>query len=162
MTRLAVLMAALLASACASTGPADDPAAAVRDAALTWKRCYENADLDCLMGLYTDDVTVALHGQPAMRGKAAVRAFFEPRLGQLEARFELDFETIEVYDDLAYLISKYWLSASRDGVLVFRDAGRSLLIYQRVNDRWLIHVDIDQATPDVDWPPVEGDSRDPE
>lgn len=140
-------------SACASgpaTGP--DPAQAVREAALTWKRCYEAADLECLMGLYTEDVTVALHGQPALHGRDAVRAYFQPRIGRLEARFELDFESIEVHGPVAFLVSKYWLSASRDGKAVFRDAGRSLLIYRLEGGRWLIHVDIDQATPDVTWP----------
>ena len=57
-----------------------------------WARYYENEDLQGLMTLYVDDVVVALHGQPALYGKEAVRAYFAQRLGKAESTFELEYE----------------------------------------------------------------------
>ncbi len=119
-----------------------------------WIERYLAADLDGLMELYTDDARVMLHGKPAMVGKPAIRNFFAASLGQAKVSFEIDVEKAEIYGDVAYLISKYWMSVdAEDGTPAFTDAGRSLLIYQRgVDGDWKIHADIDQATPDVGWP----------
>jgi len=154
---------ALTVLLCADPNPAPAAAggdgagaeAAIRAAAATWIRRYQAGDLEGLMALYTDSPTVALHGQPLLEGRQAVRAFFAPAMGRAEVDFTIAVEAIEVHGDVAHLMSKYWLEARpHDGGEPYRDAGRSLLIYRRAADgRWLIHVDIDQATPDVTWPP---------
>jgi uncharacterized protein (TIGR02246 family) len=123
-----------------------------------WIEHYLDNDLDGLMTLYTEDATVMLHGKPAMHGKPAIREFFAASMGTAEVTFEIDLEQAEVHGDMAYLISKYWMSIKpHDGEQTFYDVGRSLLIYKK-NDQgeWKIHADIDQATPDVSWPPPGG------
>ncbi len=129
-----------------------NPQAAIEAAADAWIRHFLNGDLDSLMALYTDNATVALHGKPIMRGKAAIRAYFEPRLGKNTFTFQILPETMEIYGNRAHLMSKYWMTVTPPGASepAWRDAGRSLLIYDRTPDgRWLLHLDIDQATPDV-------------
>ena len=122
-----------------------------------WARYYENEDLQGLMTLYVDDVVVALHGQPALYGKEAVRAYFAQRLGKAESTFELEYEVRETEGDIAYIISKYWLKATDKATgAVYRDAGRSLLVYKKEDGQWKIAADIDQATPDVTWPAPSG------
>lgn len=124
---------------------------AIREAGAEWTRFYQAADLEGLMTLYQPDAVVALHGQPALFGLPAIREYFSTRLGGPEAEFELDYEVIRIEDEIAYIISKYWLSIGEgEGEGAVRDAGRSLLVYRRgSDDRWLIEADIDQATPDV-------------
>lgn len=131
---------------------------AIRSEGLRWAEYYQAGDLDALMTLYVDDVVVALHGQPALFGRDAVRDYFAPRLGKAETTFELDYEVVEVHGNLAYIISKYWLHAvSIESGDLYRDAGRSMLIYKKGDDgRWRIAADLDQATPDVDWPSPGG------
>ncbi|MFZ8887672.1 MAG: YybH family protein [Steroidobacteraceae bacterium] len=122
-----------------------------------WAAYYRSGDLEGLMSLYMDDAIVALHGQPALFGKQAVRDYFAPRLGKAETTFELQYELRETHGDIAYIISKYWLRAtSLETGEVYRDAGRSLLVYKRHEGRWKIAADIDQSTPDVDWPSPGG------
>ena len=125
----------------------------VRQAAEQWKSYYEANDYDGLMTLYTDNPRVYLHGQPGLVGMQAVRDYFKPRVGVGKATFELDYETIEVYGDLAILVSKYWLTLKMDDSdTPIRDQGRSMLIYAKdANNDWKIAFDIDQATPDVNW-----------
>ena len=153
MTRLLVLFCLLSFGAAA----ADDDGPIQAEGSL-WAKHYKAGDLDALMTLYHDDVVVALHGQPALYGKAAVREYFSTRIGKADTEFELDYELEEIHGDIAYIISKYWLVAvNRESGDTYRDAGRSLLVYRKgPNGNWLIAADIDQATPDVSWPSPNG------
>ncbi len=122
-----------------------------------WARYYESEDLDGLMTLYVDDAVVALHGQPALFGKQAIRDYFAARLGKAESTFELKYEVRETHGDIAYIISQYWLKAvDKKSGDVLLDAGRSLLVYKKEDGAWKIAADIDQSTPDVGWPSPNG------
>lgn len=131
----------------------EDDIAAIRQAADTWIEFYSAGDLDRMMTLYMPDALVALHGQPAMRGIDTIRAFFQPGMGKSEVDFKIDISEIQIHGDTAHLVSKYWFTAvSKADGSVYKDAGRSVLIYKRDTDgKWKIYLDIDQATPDVDW-----------
>ena len=122
-----------------------------------WAKYYEQADLEGLMTLYVDDAIVALHGQPALFGITAIREYFSTRIGTAESVFELDYELRETHGDIAYIISKYWLKATDNETgVVYKDAGRSLLVYKKQDGQWKIAADIDQSTPDVAWPAPSG------
>ena len=122
-----------------------------------WASFYQAGDLEGLMSLYTENAMVALHDQPALHGKDSIRAYFAPRIGKSEVKFELEYEVQESNQKLAYIISKYWLIAKQgDSGKIYRDAGRSLLVYKRENNAWKIAADIDQSTPDVKWPSPSG------
>jgi len=122
-----------------------------------WARYYEQGDLDGLMTLYVDDAIVALHGQPALFGIAAIREYFSTRIGKADSTFELQYELRETHGEIAYIISKYWLKAvDNETGDTYLDAGRSLLVYKKHEGQWKIAADIDQATPDVSWPAPSG------
>ena len=122
-----------------------------------WAKYYEQENLEGLMTLYVDDAVVALHGQPALFGIGAIRDYFSTRIGKAESIFELDYELRETHGDIAYIISKYWLKAiDKETGAIYRDAGRSLLVYKKQDGQWKIAADIDQATPDVTWPAPSG------
>jgi ketosteroid isomerase-like protein len=124
----------------------------------SWAAYYEAGDLDGLMTLYMDDVVVFLHGQPGLYGKEAVRNFFAPRIGTAATKFELEYELQEIHGNIAYIVSKYWMRVeNKETGTVFKDAGRSLLVYKNVDGQgWKIAADIDQASPDVGWPSPAG------
>ncbi len=152
---LALLLAAPIpAGVAARIGPAADEAA-IRDHTKAWIARFKAGDIDGLMALYMPDARLALHGQPMRVGVAAIRAGFAPALAaKPDVRFLLDIEDIRVDGDHAFLISKYWYESHGGGLPDIWDAGRSLIEYQRDDDgRWKILVDIDQATPDVTFPP---------
>ena len=122
-----------------------------------WAHYYEQADLDGLMTLYVEDAIVALHGQPALFGIDTIRDYFAQRIGKAEATFELDYELRETHGELAYIISKYWLKAiDKTTGALYKEAGRSLLVYKKQDGQWKIAADIDQTTPDVTWPAPSG------
>ena len=122
-----------------------------------WARYYEQEDLEGLMTLYVDDAIVALHGQPALFGIAAIRDYFSSHIGKADSVFELEYELRETHGEIAYIISKYWLKATdKETGDTYLDAGRSLLVYKKQSGQWKIAADIDQSTPDVSWPAPSG------
>lgn len=131
----------------------DADISAIEQVAQQWIELYTAGDLDQLMTLYTPDAIVALHGKPALRGVEQIRNYFAPGIGKSTVTFEIDIEEIQVHGDIAHLLSKYYLTAeSESGGDVYRDAGRSLLIYKRTAaNEWKLYLDIDQATPDAQF-----------
>lgn len=154
--RTLLLPAVIVLAGCVQDSVGQD--GPVRAEGSRWAEYYKAGDLDSLMTLYTDDAIVALHGQPALYGKQAVREYFSTRIGTADTEFELDYELEEIHGDIAYIISKYWLVAKNNETgETYKDAGRSLLVYKRGPDgNWLIAADIDQATPDVRFPSPGG------
>lgn len=149
--RLAVAAALLLAAPAAAT-PADE--AAIRSHGRQWVQAFKAGDIDALMRLYTPDAEVALHGKPKLKGIAAIRGYFAPLLvTPPDADFLLAEESLVVDRDQAMFMSKYWFTL-RTPTGEIRDPGRSLIVYRRGADGvWRIRVDIDQAAPDVTYPP---------
>ncbi|MEL7537340.1 MAG: DUF4440 domain-containing protein [Pseudomonadota bacterium] len=156
MSRFALLSPLLVAFALVgvATEVVADDETALRQHADTWLAHYKAGDLDALMALYEDDAIVTLHDQPGLFGIDAIRAYFAAGLGKNDVTFDIEHELVEVNGNIGHVIAKYWLSATnRENGYVYRDAGRSLLIYKRGADgEWRIAVDIDQTTPDVKWP----------
>jgi uncharacterized protein (TIGR02246 family) len=128
---------------------------AIRKNTRDWVANFKAGDIDGLMKLYMPDARVALHGQPIRIGIGAIRAGFAPGLAaKPDVSFLLDIEEMRIHGDHAFLVSKYWYTSHGGGLPDLADAGRSLVEYQRDRDgMWKILVDIDQATPDVAFPP---------
>ncbi|MEO0998089.1 MAG: nuclear transport factor 2 family protein [Pseudomonadota bacterium] len=153
---LRLLPLAVLLSGCAGAPLTPDDGRysedGVREAAEQWIGHFTAGDLDGLMALYADDPFVALHGQPAMRGRQAVRTYFDGRIGAPGVAFRIAPESISIRGDTAILVSKYWFEVPRTDAAAYRDAGRSLIVYHWDDARgWLLATDIDQSTPDVRW-----------
>ena len=150
--RALIAIAALLLAAPAFATPADE--AAIRDHGRQWVMAFKGGDIEGLMKLYTPDAEVALHGQPKLKGIDAIRAYFTPRLkSPPDADFLLAEESLVVDGDMAAFMSKYWFTI-RTPKGEFKDPGRSLIVYRRGKDGvWRIRMDIDQAAPDVTYPP---------
>ena len=154
---LFAIIALSLATVVRADHASNEDEAAIRAHADTWIERYKAGDLEALMALYEEDAIVALHDQPGLFGRVAVREYFARGIGKSDVTFEIDHEHISVHGNMAHAMAKYWLTAvNRENGYVYKDAGRSLLIYRRGDDgEWRIHIDIDQTTPDVKWPEAE-------
>jgi uncharacterized protein (TIGR02246 family) len=149
--RIATLLLLMPAVPALAT-PADE--AAIRDHGRQWVKAFKAGDVAALMRLYTPDAEVALHGKPKLKGIDAIRGYFKPLLKTPpDADFLLAEESLVVDGDQAAFMSKYWFTLRTAGGEV-RDPGRSLIVYRRGADGvWRIRMDIDQAAPDVSYPP---------
>ena len=143
------IVATVVASAPAMAAETADQVA-IRASTADWTKAYEGRDLDGLMKLYEPDATVALNGQPVMRGVGAVRAYFARAFTADVGKFELNIEDIRVHGDVAHLVSLFRLTIPVAGKPPAVAVGRSLLVYKRAPSGWRILADIDNVTPDAE------------
>jgi len=47
-----------------------------------WLELYRSSKIEKFMDQYTEDALVALNGKPALKGKEAIQAYFETRIGK--------------------------------------------------------------------------------
>ncbi|MEC8476196.1 MAG: DUF4440 domain-containing protein [Pseudomonadota bacterium] len=114
-----------------------------------WLELYRSSNIEKFMDLYTEDALVALNGKPALKGKEAIQAYFASRIGKKNVDMRLDYEKISIYQKTAIVVAKFYLDYPFEE-RIETVGGRSLIVYKKSDlGKWLIDVDIDQKTPDV-------------
>ncbi len=99
-------------------------------------------DWTTLAALYLDDAVLNPPNEPAVKGRAAIRAWFEkfPPLTD----FKFSNVKVEGRDDLAYVLGTYTMTIAPPGAPgPVNDSGKYVEVRRRQPDgRWLIAVDI--------------------
>ena len=114
-----------------------------------WLELYRSSNIEKFMDQYTEDALVALNGKPALKGKEAIQAYFESRIGKKNVDMRLDYEKISIYQNIAIVVAKFYLDYPFEE-RIETVGGRSLIVYKKTDlGKWLIDVDIDQKTPDA-------------
>ena len=114
-----------------------------------WLELYRSSNIEKFMDQYTEDALVALNGKPALKGKEAIQAYFESRIGKKNVDMRLDYEKISINQNIAIVVAKFYLDYPfEERIETVGD--RSLIVYKKTDlGKWLIDVDIDQKTPDA-------------
>lgn len=114
-----------------------------------WLELYRSSNIEKFMDQYTEDALVALNGKPALKGKEAIQAYFESRIGKKNVDMRLDYEKISINQNIAIVVAKFYLDYPFEE-RIETVGGRSLIVYKKSDlGKWLIDVDIDQKTPDA-------------
>ena len=114
-----------------------------------WLELYRSSNIEKFMDQYTEDALVALNGKPALKGKEAIQAYFESRIGKKNVDMRLDYEKISINQNIAIVVAKFYLDYPFEE-RIETVGGRSLIVYKKTDlGNWLIDVDIDQKTPDA-------------
>jgi uncharacterized protein (TIGR02246 family) len=114
-----------------------------------WLELYRSSNIEKFMDQYTEDALVALNGKPALKGKEAIQAYFESRIGKKNVDMRLDYEKISINQNTAIVVAKFYLDYPFEE-RIETVGGRSLIVYKKSDlGKWLIDVDIDQKTPDA-------------
>ena len=114
-----------------------------------WLELYRSSKIEKFMDQYSEDALVALNGKPALRGKEAIQAYFETRIGKKNVDMRLDYEKISINQNIAIVVAKFYIDYPIEE-RIETVGGRSLIVYKKSDlGKWLIDVDIDQKTPDA-------------
>ena len=114
-----------------------------------WLELYRSSNIEKFMDQYTEDALVALNGKPALKGKEAIQAYFETRIGKKNVDMRLDYEKISINQNIAIVVAKFYIDYPIEE-RIETVGGRSLIVYKKSDlGKWLIDVDIDQKTPDA-------------
>lgn len=106
--------------------------AAIRQLAEDWRAGWLAGDVDALLALYADDPVVMPWGQPAVFGKEAIRALYEPVFRDYTIRSEERVVEVEVSGGLGYFWVSYHLRATpKGGGAPLEEDGKAVFIAKR-------------------------------
>ena len=133
----------------ADDNPANTDILEIKTLGKKWLELYRSSNIEKFMDQYTEDALVALNGKPALKGKEAIQAYFESRIGKKNVDMRLDYEKISINQNIAIVVAKFYLDYPFEE-RIETVGGRSLIVYKKSDlGKWLIEVDIDQKTPDA-------------
>jgi uncharacterized protein (TIGR02246 family) len=134
---VAVLAAwcALASVACAAPKNADEDA--IRAQTRAWEKAYNGGDPQGVAAPYADDALLLPPGAPGVRGRAAIRAFFEKDIGDAKAAgvtFAIVYPTeVGVAGNMGWESGTY--KALVKGAVV--EAGKFLSVSRKQDGKWL-------------------------
>lgn len=142
---LAPLFAAVLAlPALAQTPPSVSVPAEVDQILRAYERAWAANDAPALAALFAPDGFALPSGQPAARGHDGIRKAYSHGGGQPTTLRALDYRAS---GDLAYVVGAYGPANEQ------RDFGKFVLVLRKVDGRWLIAADIENANQRMGPPP---------
>jgi len=95
---------------------------------------FNRGDIAAAMGVYTEDATILPPNAEMMKGKAAIKAFWQGArdMGVKEAKLET-VELTPMGDETACEIGKYVLKIHPEGGAAFTDHGKYMMIWKLVD-----------------------------
>lgn len=123
-----------------AAGPLESDAAEIRRIDSAWSRALQAKDLDAVMSNYADDAAFLAPGQPLLRGRRAIREWFERTTATpgYAATFAPTEIAVAASRDMAYEIGTYRVSfLGEDGVPVHR-VGKHLVTWAKLDGRWRV------------------------
>ncbi len=113
--------------------------AAIYQLAAAWRAGWLAGDVDALLALYADDPVVLPGGPPAVFGKEAIRAMYQPVFCDYIIQSEERVMEVEASGDLGYFWVSYHLRATaRAGGAPLEEDGKAVFIVRRVQGAWKI------------------------
>ena len=130
---------------------------AIKQLAADWRAGWLAGDAELLLSLYADEPVLMPQDQPAVTGKDAIRALYQPVLSEFDFQSEGKLMEVEASGDWGYFWSTYALTATRKaGGEPMKSAGKSVFIVKREpGGAWKIARLIDNS----DGPPTDQDAQ---
>ncbi len=127
--------------------------AKINEATQTFVKAALAKDWATLAALYVDDAVLNPPNEPAVKGRAAIRAWMEkfPPITD----FKASNVRVEGRDDLAYVLGTYTMAIAPPGTPgPVKDSGKYVEVRRRQADgKWLIEVDIFNSDQSAAPPP---------
>ena len=113
-----------------------------------WSRAAASGDAEKILAYWTDNATLILPGQPALRGAEAIRAYLARTLKA--PGFHIRWEPLwgTVSGDLGYLVERTYVTANDPSGHPTTEILQSVTVWRRQPDgRWLNEVDVSTPAP---------------
>lgn len=142
---LPVLAGALTALPAAAQAPASAPVPAEIERVLRdYEKGWAANDAQGLASLFADDGMALPSGQPAAKGRESIAKAYSGGGGMPTYLRVLDYRAS---GDMAYIVGGYGQAGQN------KDFGKFVLVLRRVDGRWLIAADIENANMRMGPPP---------
>lgn len=101
-------------------------------------------DVPTAASLYTEDSAILPAGQPEVRGRHAVEAFWQTALNQGVTGIDLATREVQGMGTDTFEVGRFTLHGPHSAVL---DEGHYMLIWRHENGHWCVHRDIFNSSP---------------
>ena len=129
-----------LVSACASSNPAEEfgmkDQAAIREKNAEFVKAFNAKDMNQILAAYTENSVFMPPNQPILRGKDALKSFYEDMLKAGGTNLKLDAGEISGHGPLAYQSGTYELDMKPAGGAETHDRGKYLFILRKMANNW--------------------------
>jgi uncharacterized protein (TIGR02246 family) len=137
---LLLLGVVCLASACASSAAVEEfgmkDQAAIRERSDAFVKAFNAADVNQVLGVYTENSTFMPPNQPILRGKAALKTFYDDLLKQGASNLKLNVAEVSGHGPLAYQSGTYEMDLKPGNGQADHDRGKYLFIARKLNGSW--------------------------
>jgi ketosteroid isomerase-like protein len=136
-----VLGALLLATAaCSGANPADQftqkDQAAIRERNEAFVKAFNAKDVTQILGIYAENSTFMPPNQPLIRGKDALKTFYDDLLKSGATDLKLEVNEVSGHGPLAYQSGTYEMNVKPASGAASHDRGKYLFILRRMGDTW--------------------------
>ena len=137
---LILLGVVCLATACGTAKPEDEfgmkDQTAIRERSAAFVKAFNAQDAAQVLGVYTENSTFMPPNQPVLRGKDAMKTFYDDLLKQGATNLKLDVAEVSGHGPLAYQSGTFEMDLKGSNGTADHDRGKYLFIARKLNNTW--------------------------
>jgi ketosteroid isomerase-like protein len=137
---LSLLGVVCLASACGSAAPGEDfglkDQATIREKSAAFVKAFNDKDVPHLLEMYAENSKFMPPNQPVIRGKDALKTFYDELLESGATNLKLDAGEVSGHGPLAYQAGTYEMEVNPATGATTHDRGKYLFILRKINNTW--------------------------
>jgi ketosteroid isomerase-like protein len=135
------LTAALcLSAACSGAKPGEEfgqkDQATIRGRTEAFVKAFNDKAVDQVLAIYAENSVFMPPNQPIIRGKDALRTFYDDLLKSGAGNLTMDVAEVSGHGPLAYQSGTYEMDVKSAAGAPSRDRGKYLFVLRRLNDTW--------------------------
>ena len=129
-----------LATACSGAKPADDfgmkDQASIRERGEAFVKAFNAKDVPQILGIYAENSVFMPPHQPIIRGKEALKTFYDDLLASGATDLKLAITEVSGHGPLAYQSGTYEMEVKPATGPSSRDRGKYLFVLRKLADTW--------------------------
>lgn len=137
---LILLGVVCLASACSSASPGEEfgmkDQAALRERTDAFVKAFNAKDVVQVLAIYAENSNFMPPNQPVIRGREALKTFYDELLGSGATNLKLDVAEVSGHGPLAYQAGTYEMDVKSPSGAPQHDRGKYLFIARKLNNVW--------------------------
>jgi uncharacterized protein (TIGR02246 family) len=129
-----------LASACSTAAPGEEfgmkDQAAIRERSGEYTKAFNAKDVAQMLAVYTENSTFMPPNEPVLRGKGALKTFYDELLKSGATNLKLDVAEVSGHGPLAYQSGSYEMEIKGASGQADHDRGKYLFVARKLNNAW--------------------------
>lgn len=115
---------------------------AIASAIQTFADAFSRGDAAAVAAWYTGEATLLPPDSPMLKGRDAIRAFWQGAMGSGGGEARLETLEVETRGDLAYEVGRFEMAVRPRGGGRAELKGKYVVVWKQEGEGWRMHIDI--------------------